>query len=135
MRDAPIRTPESEAIIERVRGLIVELYVPADAPIESLVNAEIGRVIANGHQISDLVGNTLNVAEFKSFGTGNNTGRPSFPTIGGNGISPSSACSPHYIRVHWADGDQKLGRAAGLRNQFRLGRLGEISSEIGRAHV
>jgi hypothetical protein len=93
VRDAAIRRPEREAVIEGVRRLIRKLNGPVRAAVFRLVDAKIAGVVPDGHQIGDSIAHALHIAELQAFGSGHNPGFPGRTAIGRNHVrTTGSGC-------------------------------------------
>ena len=114
MRNAPIRRPEREAVVERIRILILELDRPSGPTIRRLVDAKICWVRSNRHQISNTGAEGLHIPELQRFGTWHDTGVPRLSAVGRNGEGTVAAAGPDHLRVHRPDRDQAAGGAAVL---------------------
>src|SRR5580692_1785028 len=129
MRNAPVGSPEGEAIIERVLSVVGELYLPCRAAIDRFVNPKIrgARCIGNGHQVRDLVAYALHIAELELFGSWHDCGFPMFSSVGRHDISTASPGCPNHTVVHRTDRNEQLRGAAFLRSEFGLVTLPLIS--------
>ena len=121
MRDAAIRAPEREAVIEGASRFIRELDVPVRAAIFRLIDAKISGVVPDGHEISDSIAYALDIAELQTFGSRNDSGSPRRTAIGRDHIRATGSGRPHHSGVHWTDGNQQLRRAALLWNKSGSG--------------
>ena len=120
MRDATLRRPEREAIIEGVHRLILKLNGPVRAGVFRLVDAKISGVVPDGHQIGDLVAHPVHIAELQSFGSRHDPGFPDRTAIGRNHVRTTGSGCPDDLGVHRTDGNQQLLGAALLWDQGRL---------------
>src|SRR5246127_3329752 len=122
MRDAALRCPECEAIVERTRILVLELHGPGRAAIDRFVNSEICRVATDTDrlQIRDVGAHTFYIAELQQFGSRYHTGLPGIAAVGCNHERARASGSPDHLRVHRTDRNQSVRRTAVLRSQGGL---------------
>ena len=116
VRNAPVRRPEREAVVEGVRILVLELYRPGRPAVLCLVDAKIGWSLSNGHQIGDGSAEGLDIAELQQFGAWHYTGVPRLSAVSGDSERAGATACPDHLRVHRPDRDQSVGGAAVLRS-------------------
>jgi len=75
VRNAPVRRPECEAVIEGIRIVVLELFCPRYAAVLGLVDAKIRWVprSSNRHQVGNGGAESLHIAELQHFGAWNYT--------------------------------------------------------------
>ena len=120
VRNAPVRRPEREAVVEASRVLVLELYRPCGTAVQCLVDAKICRVVSNRHQIGNTGAESLHIAELQRFGAWHYTGSPRLSAVGGDGERAVATGCPDHLRVHRPDRDQTVGGAAVLRSECGL---------------
>src|SRR6266705_735581 len=110
MRDASLRCPECEAIVERTLILVLELHSPVRAAIDRFVNSEICRVATDTDrlQIRDLGAHSFYIAELQQFSSRDNTGFPGIAAVGCNHECACASGSPDHSRVHRTDRNQSV---------------------------
>src|SRR6476660_8416560 len=119
MRDAALRCPECEAIVERTRILVLELHSPVRAAIDRFVNSKICRVATDTDrlQIRDLGAHAFYIAELQQFSSRYHTRLPGIAAVGCNHKRARASGSPDHLRVHRTDRNQSIRRTAVLRSQ------------------
>src|SRR5260370_34791373 len=122
MRDAALRRPECEAIVERTRILVLELHSPGRAAIDRFVDSEICRVATDTDrlQIRDLGAHAFYIAELQRFGSRYHAGLPGIAAVGCNHERARASGSPDHLRVHRTHRNQPVRRSAVLRSQGGL---------------
>src|SRR5258707_8728907 len=122
MRDAALRRPECEAIVERTRILVLELHCPVRAAIDRFVNSEICRIATatDRLQIRDLGAHAFYIAELQQFGSRYHAGLPGIAPVGCNHERARASGSPDHLRVHRTHRNQPFRLSAVLRSQGGL---------------
>src|SRR6266403_1456519 len=120
MRDAALRRPERETIVERAGILVLELHRPSRAAIYRFIYAEVRRIIPDGLQVGDLIAHALHIAELQRLGSRHNSGFPGFSPVGRQKKRAPAPGRPDHARVNRTDRNQPLRSAAVLRSQFGL---------------
>jgi len=100
MRNPALRGPERHAIVKCADELILELQSPIRAAVDGFVNAKIGGIVANRHQIGNFVADSLHIAKLQRLGTG--TTPPSSPCHRRSSSRMSRhARGPHHALIYW----------------------------------
>src|ERR1019366_6373843 len=87
---------------------------------DGFVNAKICCVVADGHQIGNLIAYAVPIAKLQVFGSRDDTGFPSLSAVSRHHIRTASPGCPDHTGVHGADSNQQLRSAAVLRGEFGL---------------
>src|SRR5438046_8994402 len=116
MCDAAVRRPEREAVVERIRILVLKWHRPWGAAVRRLIDAEICWIRSNRHQRGNTGAERLHIAELQRFGARHYTSVPSLSAVGGDGERAVAAARPNLLRVHRPNRDQTVGSAAILRS-------------------
>src|ERR1700674_625740 len=120
MGDAAFRSPEGEAIIESKRVLIGELNGPVRAAVHGLVNAKICRIIADGHEVGDLVAHAVYISELLAFRSWPHGRFPVLSAACGEHVGAARSSGPDHAGIHRTHRNQQLSSAAALRSNFGL---------------
>jgi hypothetical protein len=118
--DSSVRRPKRETIVEGVRILVLKLYRPSRSAIFRLIDAKICRIVSDGHQISNVWVDGLDVAELQRFGSRYYARLPRQSAVRSNGKGAISTARPDNLRVHWAHRDQTVSSTAVLGSNGRL---------------
>jgi len=97
-RDAAVRRPEREAVVERQRVLVLELHRPCRAAVDRLVDAEVLGVGADGLQVRDLGAHALHVAELEQFSARHHAGLPGLAAVGRDDEGAKASGRPDDLR-------------------------------------
>ena len=101
-REAFRRRPESEAVVEAVRVLVLELERPGLSPVLRLVDARI-RSDSGRKEISDLGADPLDVAELQGLGSRNHLRDPGVSAVRRECPGSVHAARPDHLGVDRAD--------------------------------
>ena len=96
VREPALGSPERKAVVEGVGELIGELDCPVRAAVDSLVDAKIGGVVADGQQVGDPVTDSVHITELQALGPGHHRHVPGAAAIGGNHVRAAGSCGPHH---------------------------------------
>ena len=122
VRDPALRRPEGEAVVKGIDCCVCKLNGPMRAGVFCLVDAEVSGVVADRHQVCDLLTHALNIAKLQRLSSGDYTGSPGCAAIGCNHIRATGSGRPDALRVDRADRNQQLRGAAFLWSQARRAR-------------
>src|SRR5438445_10914051 len=120
MRDAAVRRPKCEAVVERIRILVLKLHRPRGPAVRRLIDAKICWICSNRHQIRNTGAERLHIAELQRFGARHYTSVPSLSAVGRDGERTVAAARPDHLWVHRPDRDQTISGAAVLRSKRGL---------------
>src|SRR5215211_2360994 len=108
-RDATIRGPEIEAVVEESRiGTRLKLELPAPAAIFGLVNAIVGS-FAGGEQVRFGSAYALHIPELKSLRAGDDGRSPGVTPVGSQRIRASRRAGPYHPVINRAHRKEALG--------------------------
>src|SRR5258707_4543805 len=117
MSKPPSRIPEGKTIVKRARVLILELHGPGRAAVGRLVYTKIGRVAANGRQVSHPLAHSLHIAKLQCLRPGYDACGPSLAAVRRLHKRSPTAPRPHHTLIHRTHRDQSLCSPAALRRQ------------------